>query len=66
MKTQNTTQNATFVNPLSVRVSKDKRHLLITLPGNQIIRKPVNYFKAILESLTSEAQPATETVGEGA
>jgi len=66
MKTQNTTQNATFVNPEKVRVSKDRRFLLIILPGNQIIRKPVNYFKAILENITSEPQPVAETVGEGA
>jgi hypothetical protein len=43
--------NATFVNPTSVRVSKDGRYLIIALPGNQVLRKPLNYFRAILNNV---------------
>ena len=46
------TNNATFVNPTSVRVSNDRRYLLISLPGNQVLRKPLNYFRAILLNVT--------------
>lgn len=42
--TNNNSQPGTFVNPISVRVSKDKRYLIIALPGNFVIRKPLNYF----------------------
>ncbi len=45
--------NATFVNPTSVRVSKDGRYLIIALPGNQVLRKPLNYFRAILNNVAS-------------
>jgi len=45
------TNNATFVNPTSVRVSKDGRYLIIALPGNQVVRKPLNYFRAILNNV---------------
>lgn len=45
------TNNATFVNPTSVRVSKDGRYLIIALPGNQVLRKPLNYFRAILNNV---------------
>lgn len=47
-----TTNNATFINPTSVRVSKDGRYLIIALPGNQVLRKPLNYFRAILNNVT--------------
>jgi hypothetical protein len=43
--------NATFVNPTSVRVSKDGRYLIIALPSNQVLRKPLNYFRAILKNV---------------
>lgn len=46
-----------FVNPLSVRVDKAGSHLLITLPGNVIIRKPINYFRAILRNLDNRQIP---------
>jgi hypothetical protein len=45
------TNNATFVNPISVRVSKDGRYLIISLPGNQVLRKPLNYYRAILNNV---------------
>ena len=45
------TFNSTFVNPTSVRVSKDGRYLIIALPGNQVLRKPLNYFRAILNNV---------------
>jgi hypothetical protein len=43
--------NSSFVNPTSVRVSKDGRYLIIALPGNQVLRKPLNYFRAILNNV---------------
>ena len=52
--TNNNSQPGTFVNPTSVRVSKDKRYLIIALPGNLIVRKPVNYFRAILANAASQ------------
>lgn len=51
MENKNHTSNATFVNPTSIRVSKDGRYLIIALPGNQILRKPLNYFRAILNNI---------------
>jgi hypothetical protein len=48
--------NATFVNPTSVRISKDGRYLIIALPGNQILRKPINYYKAILNNVTGSLE----------
>lgn len=51
-----TTNNATFVNPTSVRVSKDGRYLIIALPGNQVVRKPLNYFRAILNNVAGTLQ----------
>jgi hypothetical protein len=45
------TNNAIFVNPTSVRVSSDRRYLIISLPGNQVLRKPLNYFRAILNNV---------------
>ena len=45
------TSNAIFVNPTSVRVSNDRRYLIISLPGNQVLRKPLNYFRAILNNV---------------
>lgn len=51
-----TTNNATFVNPISVRVSKDGRYLIIALPGNQVVRKPLNYFRAILNNVAGTLQ----------
>jgi hypothetical protein len=50
------TNNATFVNPTSVRVSKDGRYLIIALPGNQVLRKPLNYFRAILNNVAGTLQ----------
>lgn len=50
------TNNATFVNPTSVRVSKDGRYLIIALPGNQVLRKPLNYFRAILNNVASNLE----------
>jgi hypothetical protein len=50
------TNNATFVNPISVRVSKDGRYLIIALPGNQVLRKPLNYFRAILNNVASNLE----------
>ena len=47
------TNNATFVNPTSVRVSSDGRYLIISLPGNQILRKPLNYYRAILNNVAA-------------
>ena len=52
MENKNTnTNNATFINPTSVRVSSDGRYLIISLPGNQILRKPLNYYRAILNNV---------------
>ena len=48
--------NATFINPTSVRVSKDGRYLIIALPGNQVLRKPLNYFRAILNNVAGNLQ----------
>ncbi len=48
--------NANFVNPTSVRVSKDGRYLIIALPGNQVLRKPLNYFRAILKNAANNAE----------
>ena len=45
------TNNAFFVNPTSIRVSKDGRYLIIALPGNLLVRKPLNYFRAILNNI---------------
>lgn len=57
METQNSNfTKATFVNPTSVRVSKDGRYLLIALPGNQVLRKPLNYFRAILANISGAPQ----------
>jgi hypothetical protein len=50
------TNNATFVNPTSVRVSKDARYLIIALPGDQVLRKPLNYFRAILNNSAGTLQ----------
>ena len=47
------TNNAIFVNPTSVRVSNYRRYLIISLPGNQVLRKPLNYFRAILNNVAS-------------
>ena len=51
MENKNNTSNAIFVNPTSVRVSNDRRYLIISLPGNQVLRKPLNYFRAILNNV---------------
>ena len=50
--------NTNFVNPTSVRVSKDGRYLLIGLPGNQVLRKPLNYFRAILNNISAPTEVA--------
>ena len=52
------TNNAIFVNPTSVRVSNDRRYLIISLPGNQVLRKPLNYFRAILDNVASAGETA--------
>lgn len=61
MENKNITNNATFVNPTRVRISKDSRYLIIGLPGNQVLRKPLNYFRAILNNVT--ANPETGAAG---
>ena len=38
-----------FINDVRISLSKDQQHLLIFLPGNQIVRKPVNFFKAVMK-----------------
>ena len=58
------TDNAIFVNPISVRVSKDKRYLIITLPGNHILRKPIAYFRAILNDLSSSVENGAVAQGD--
>ena len=50
------TSSATFVNPTSVRVSSDDRYLIIRLPGNQILRKPLAYYRAILNNTDLRAK----------
>jgi hypothetical protein len=50
------TNNATFVNPTSIRVSKDGRYLIIALPGNLLVRKPLNYFRAILNNIAGPVE----------
>ena len=47
MNTQTTTQD-TFVQPRCY-LSRDGNYLILVLPGNQVIRKHVNYFKQILQ-----------------
>ena len=54
----NTQASAKFINPTSVRVSKDGRYLVISLPDNQILRKPLNYYRAILNNVATPAQAA--------
>lgn len=44
-----TPEAAVFVNDVRISLSKDRRYLLIFLPGNQIVRKPVNLFKAVMK-----------------
>ena len=56
MENKNNTSNATFVNPTSIRVSRDGRYLIIALPGNQILRKPLNYFRAILNNIAAPVE----------
>lgn len=60
------TSNATFVNPISVRVSKDGRYLIIALPGNQVLRKPLNYFRAILNNIAPNPETGAAAYAEGA
>ena len=57
--TNKSSQPGTFVNPTSVRVSKDGRYLIIALPGNQVVRKPLNYFRAILANISGARQTET-------
>lgn len=38
-----------FINDVRISLSKDRQHLLIFLPGNRIVRKPVNFFKAVMK-----------------
>jgi len=38
-------------NKTSVRVGKDGRYLIISLPGNQVLHKSLNYFRAILNNI---------------
>lgn len=62
----NNTGNAIFVNPTNVRVSKDGRYLIIGLPGNQVLRKPLNYFRAILNNVAGNLGSSEVTQGERA
>jgi hypothetical protein len=55
---ENKNSNTNFVNPTSVRVSRDGRYLLISLPGNQVLRKPLNYFRAILNNIAAPTEVA--------
>jgi hypothetical protein len=50
---KSTSNNATLVNPTSVRINKDGRFLIIALAGNQVLRKPLNYFRVILYNVAS-------------
>ena len=56
MENKNSITNATFVNPTSIRVSRDGRYLIIALPGNQVLRKPLNYFRAILNNIAAPVE----------
>jgi hypothetical protein len=51
VETKNTNhQNQTrgvFVEP-KVYLSKDRNYITLVLPGNILVRKPCNYFKAIM------------------
>jgi hypothetical protein len=60
------TSNSIFVNPTSVRISKDGRYLIIALPGNQVLRKPLNYFRAILNNISASVETGTVAQGERA
>lgn len=53
MQTSTNNQSATFVNPEFVRLSNDKKYILIHLPGNLIVRKPTRYFEVILKNITA-------------
>lgn len=66
MENKSNTGNTTFVNPISVRVKKDGRFLIISLPGNQILRKPLNYFRAILNNLGVASENSAEPQGDRA
>ena len=38
-----------FINDVRVSLSKDKQYVLIFLPGNQVVRKHVNFLKAAMK-----------------
>jgi len=43
-------------NKTSVRVGKDGRYLIISLPGNQVLHKSLNYFRAILNNVADSPE----------
>lgn len=51
METKNTNQQnqtkGVFVEP-KVYLSKDRNYITLVLPGNILLRKPCNYFKAVM------------------
>ena len=44
---QGTDKKVTFVEP-KVYLSKDRNYITLVLPGDIIVRKPCNYFKAVM------------------
>lgn len=46
--TKSSNVNSIFIEPKSVRKSKDGEYLLIKLEDGRIIRKHMNYFKALM------------------
>jgi len=53
VETKNSNQNpdnqnrAVFVEP-KVYLSKNRNYITLVLPGNILVRKPCNYFKAVM------------------
>lgn len=46
-QSQTSKSKAYFVEPRAY-LSKDKKYLTLVLPGNLIIRKPCNFYKAVM------------------
>ena len=46
-RNQSNQSKGVFVEP-KVYLSKDRNYITIVLPGNLLVRKPCNYFKAIM------------------
>lgn len=44
-----TQESPVFISDVRMSLSKDQQYLLIFLPNNQILRKPVNFFKAAMK-----------------